>query len=152
MQFREQAKKIQFIRSIYNPVTKRCDQKMVGSMSRYTGEIPSADQLAMLTDMERLDLSNYLAAKKAKSEKTMHWSAVYHAHERLSVITDAILADEPVKDEQAAAIWAGIAALSKALKKAGHPKPARTAKEVAEDDKDSKQMDLMPPAPVVHAL
>ena len=146
MQFRVQAKKLQFIRSVYNSTTKRCDQKLVGSISRYTNEMPSDDQIEMLTDKERHELSVYLANKKAETQKTMHWSAVYNADKTLSAIADGILSGEAVSDVQAAAIWRGVAAISKALKKSGHPKSKDTQMDL---QLETSPVDPLPsPAPI----
>ena len=52
MQFREQGKKIQCIRSAYDPATKRSHQKVIAAFDRWADKLPS-DELADLTDAER---------------------------------------------------------------------------------------------------
>ena len=55
MQFREQGKKIQCIRSTYDPATKRSHQKVVASFNRWADSLPS-DGLEGLTEAERAEL------------------------------------------------------------------------------------------------
>lgn len=148
MQFREQAKKLQFIRSVYNQATKRCDQKMVGSISSYAKEMPPDGQLEMLTAKEKIELSAYLAKKKADYEKLMTWSALQNSDKTLSDLADAILSAETVTTEKAAEIWRGVTAVSKALKKAGHPKSSINSKDVNEQlsmDLPAAPADPLPP-------
>lgn len=125
MQFRVQAKKLQFIRSVYNKETKRCDQKLVGSMSAYADKIPSDDQIQMLSDSEREELSVYLKNKADKNLSDTRLRSVEMIGYYINRATDAIAAGEKITDKQATEIWESLAKFSKALKKAGHPKPAR---------------------------
>ena len=60
MQFREQGKKIQCIRSTYDPTSKRSHQKVVGAFDRWADKLPSA-VLAELTDAERAHLAELIA-------------------------------------------------------------------------------------------
>jgi hypothetical protein len=136
MQFRVQANKIQFIRSVYNPGTKRCDQKLVGTMSRYAGE-PTDDQIKNLTDDEKNQLSAYLKAKTGEVLASKRRMAVNYLAEHIEHGHQAILAGEPIKDPLE--LWNQIDALQKALKKAGFKKPAKTAKPAA----DTPQADLL---------
>ena len=127
MQFRVQARKLQFIRSVYNKETKRCDQKLVGSMSAYSDKIQTDDQIAMLTDNERQELAAYL---KNKADRNLYASRSYSVEligENLNLASDGILAGEPLSEQHVMAIWDGLAQLSKALKTAGYPKPAKSA-------------------------
>lgn len=126
MQFRVQARKLQFIRSVYNKETKRCDQKLVGSMSAYSFKNPSDEQIEMLTDKERQELAAYL---KNKAERDLCVSRSYSVEligENLNLASDGILAGEPLSEQQVMTIWDGLAQLSKALKKAGYPKPVKS--------------------------
>lgn len=126
MQFRVQARKLQFIRSVYNKETKRCDQKLVGSMSAYSFKNPSDEQIEMLTDKERQELAAYL---KNKAERDLYVSRSYSVEligENLNLASDGILAGEPLSEQQANAIWGGLTKLSKALKTTGYPKPAKS--------------------------
>ena len=51
MQFREQGKKIQCIRSTYDPASKRSHQKVVAAFDRWADKLPSVE-VADLTDAE----------------------------------------------------------------------------------------------------
>lgn len=126
MQFRVQARKLQFIRSVYNKETKRCDQKLVGSMSAYSFKNPTAEQIEMLTDKERQELAVYL---KKQAERDLYASRSYSVEligENLNLASDGVLAGEPLSEKQVSAIWEGLTKLTKALKAAGYPKPAKT--------------------------
>lgn len=126
MQFRVQARKLQFIRSVYNKETKRCDQKLVGSMSAGSDKMPPDDQLEMLTDKERQELAAYLKNKAEKTLAAVASISAEHIGENLIFATHGILAGEPLSEQQVRAIWDGLAHLSKALKTAGYPKPLRS--------------------------
>lgn len=125
MQFRVQAKKLQFIRSVYNPQTKRCDQKLVGSISSYTDKMPSDDSIKMLSDDERNQLSDYLTKKADTNKSDYQRRIVQSISYSINSATDAILADEPLTIDLANKIWESVARLTKALKKTGHPKPTK---------------------------
>ena len=64
MQFREQGKKIQCIRSTYDPASKRSHQKVVAAFDRWADKLPSAG-LDDLTDAERLELVAWFDARQA---------------------------------------------------------------------------------------
>ena len=65
MQFREQGKKIQCIRSTYDPASKRSHQKVVGAFDRWADKLPSVG-LERLTDAERQELVAWFEAKQVK--------------------------------------------------------------------------------------
>lgn len=143
MQFRVQAKKLQFIRSIYNKETKRCDQKLVGSMSAYSDKMPSAEQIEMLTDSEREELSVYLKNKADKNLSDDRAHVVASIGYFLNRTSDAILAGEKIADQQAIQIWEGLAKVSKAMKKAGHPKPVKSVDPIHPTNPGTSQGDLL---------
>lgn len=126
MQFRVQARKLQFIRSVYNKETKRCDQKLVGSMSAESDKMPTDNQLEMLTDKERQELAAYLKNKAEKTLAAVASISAEHIGENLILATHGILAGEPLSEKQVKAIWGGLAQLTKALKAAGYPKPVKS--------------------------
>ena len=69
MQFREQGKKIQCIRSTYDPASKRSHQKVVASFDRWADKLPSVG-LEELTDTERQELAAWFDARQsAKAER-----------------------------------------------------------------------------------
>lgn len=124
MQFREQGKKIQCIRSTYDPATKRSHQKVVASFGRWADKLPS-DELAELTDTERQELVTWFEARQsAQSERTNHYRASFGG-KTLADLAEAIRAAGTLTHDQANAAWRGLADVAKALRKAGHPKPKR---------------------------
>ena len=124
MQFREQGKKIQCIRSTYDPATKRSHQKVVAAFGRWADKLPS-DELADLTDTERQELATWFDARQsAQSERTNHYRASFGG-KTLADLAEAIRAAGTLTDDQANAAWRGLADVAKALRKAGHPKPQR---------------------------
>ena len=125
MQFRHQGKKLQCIRSTYDPASKRSHQKVVAALSRWADRY-SSDEVAELTPAELAELDAYLAKKNAELHQARLNHAVWNATRaegELVKLAEAIGTVEALTDEQAAMIWAGLAGVSKALKKAGHPKP-----------------------------
>ena len=124
MQFREQGKKIQCIRSTYDPATKRSHQKVVAAFGRWADKLPS-DELADLTDTERQELATWFDARQsAQSERTNHYRASFGG-KTLADLAEAIRAAGTLTDDQANAAWRGLADVAKALRKAGHSKPQR---------------------------
>lgn len=152
MQIREQGKQVQLIRSPYNPVKKRCVQKVVHTFKQqyeYKSDdvslYLSASQLADFTDVEKSELSAWL--KKQKDDKTKEDRArtILLADVNLGRLANAVEMDA-ITVEKAAEIWASISILTKALKKAGHPKPVKA---VIQDnpvtgDQSTVQGDLLP--------
>ena len=124
MQFREQGKKIQCIRSTYDPTTKRSHQKVVASFGRWADKLPS-DKLTDLTDTERQELVKWFESRQsAQSERVNHYRASLGG-KTLADLAESIRAAGALTDDQAAAAWRGLADVAKALRKAGHPKPQR---------------------------
>lgn len=84
--------------------------------------MPSAG-LEELTDAERQELAAWFDARQsAKAERMNQYRASTAGH-TLADLADAIRAAGTLTDDQAAAAWRGLAAVAKALRKAGHPKP-----------------------------
>lgn len=124
MQFREQGKKIQCIRSTYDPASKRSHQKVVASFDRWADKLPSVG-LEELTDTERQELAAWFDARQAKAQANRQQWRVSDAPRALSDLVEAIRAADTLDAAHAAKIWAGLADVGKALRKAGHPKPKR---------------------------
>lgn len=124
MQFREQGKKIQCIRSAYDPASKRSHQKVVVAFDRWADKLESVD-LTELTEGERQELAAWFGARQAvKAQSTNRWRA-QGGGRTLADLAESIRAAESLTDDQAAAIWQGLADVAKAMRKAGHPKPQR---------------------------
>lgn len=134
MQFREQANKIQVLRSVYDPASKRCRQMLAFSFSRY-GD-PTAEQLEKLTDAEQQEFAAFMANRQREKDSQMQ--AFYAAH-GTQHLTQLISAVPLMTDEQAGQIWEKLAALQKALRKAGHKRPE---KQKAVQDTDEGQANL----------
>ncbi len=125
MQFREQGKKIQCIRSTYDPATKRSHQKVVAAFGRWADSLPS-DEMADLTESERQELVAWFDARQSVKAERMNQYRVSTGDEALAKLAEAIrVAGTTLTDDQAAAAWRGLADVAKALRKAGHPKPKR---------------------------
>ena len=124
MQFREQGKKIQCIRSTYDPASKRSHQKVVASFDRWADKLPSVG-LEELTDTERQELAAWFDARQSAKADRMNQYRASIGGQTLADLADAIRAGGTLTDDQAAAVWRGLAAVAKALRKAGHPKPKR---------------------------
>jgi hypothetical protein len=125
VQFREQGKKIQCIRSAYDPDSKRSHQKVVGAFDRWADKLPSAG-LEELTDAERQELAVWFGARQsAKAERMNQYYRSSIGGQTLTNLADSIRAAGTFTDDQAAAVWRGLADVAKALRKAGHPKPKR---------------------------
>lgn len=124
MQFREQGKKIQCIRSTYDPASKRSHQKVIAAFDRWADKLPSVG-LEGLTETERQELVAWFDARQAKAQANRQQWRVSDAPRALSDLVEAIRAADTLDAAHAAKIWAGLADVGKALRKAGHPKPKR---------------------------
>lgn len=149
MQFREQGKKIQCIRSTYDPASKRSHQKVVAAFDRWTDKLPSAE-LDDLTDTERQELVAWFEAKQAKRDASRQQWRVGDAPRTLADLADAIRVADALTADHAAAVWRGLADVAKALRKAGHPKPRRERPApVAQPGQADLLADAAEPAPAV---
>ena len=149
MQFREQGKKIQCIRSTYDPASKRSHQKVAAAFDRWTDKLPSAG-LDDLTDTERQELVAWFEAKQAKRDASLQQWRVGDAPRTLADLADAIRAADALTADHAAAVWRGLADVAKALRKAGHPKPKRErSARVAQPGQADLLADIAEPAPAV---
>lgn len=120
MQFREQGKKIQCIRSTYDPISKRSHQKVVATFGRYADKIPTVD----LTDSERQELSVWFEARQSVKTEQMNQYRVMGAAYSLAELGKSIQAmGAAMTDREAAATWLALSEVAKALRKAGHAKP-----------------------------
>ena len=151
---------IQFIRSVYNktqkpeprkvktidgqevmvPGMRRSTQKLIGSMGRHEKK-PTDKQVKELTVNERTELAKFLSDLHDKDLSAHHHELISAAPLNLKELTDAIKSVALLTNGQAIKIWEGIAEMQKSLKKAGHPKPAKPAKEKTSNEDDA-QMEL----------
>lgn len=125
MQFREQGKKIQCIRSTYDPASKRSHQKVVAAFDRWADKLPSVE-VADLTDAERQELTAWFEARQSVKAERMNQYQVIIAASTLVQLAESIKATgAAMTDSEAALTWSALAAVGKALRKAGHQKPQR---------------------------
>jgi len=130
MQFREQGKKIQCIRSTYDPATKRSHQKVVVAFDRWADKLPSVE-VADLTDAERQELAAWFDARQSEKAKGMNQYRARVGSQLLADLADAIRAADTLTVDQADAMWRGLSDVAKALRRSGHPKPGRASASVA---------------------
>ena len=104
MQFREQGKKIQCIRSSYDPAAKRSHQKVVAAFDRYTDKIQSVD-VADLTEEERQELAVWFGQRQASRAASMSQYRARSGGQTLGDLAQAINAAKSMTAEQAAAVW-----------------------------------------------
>lgn len=125
MQFREQGKKIQCIRSAYDPASKRSHQKVIAAFERWADKVPSVE-VADLTDAERQELATWFEARQSVKAERMNQYRVTSAASTLVQLGESIKATgAAMTDAEAALTWRALTDVAKALRKAGHPKPKR---------------------------
>jgi hypothetical protein len=125
MQFREQGKKIQCIRSAYDPSSKRSHQKVVAAFERWADKVPSVE-VADLTEEERQELATWFEARQSVKAERMNQYRVTSAASTLVQLGESIKATgAAMTDAEAALTWRALTDVAKALRKAGHPKPKR---------------------------
>jgi hypothetical protein len=145
MQFRNQANRLQCIRSVYNKETKRCDQKLICSIpfiGSGTFNMPSADQIENLSADEVSELSVYLA-KLNKDRDDLSLESTIKYSSSISVLAKALGkegADKILSDELANKYYSQMDELAKALKKLGYARPAKQAKPKAQAHEDQPDM------------
>lgn len=130
MLIREQGDTVRLIRSERIPGTSRARQTILGSFRRDRG--PAQSLLDALSDDERASLTRWLSVRQQRDEQHQHRHTLDAAHARLTELVTAIdSAAELIAPAQADALWNDLAAVARALKRAGYPKPTRTRKPTA---------------------
>lgn len=126
MQFKDTKGRIQVLKYIgYDKDKKRAKVQMVGSLDRYSLE-PSDGLINSLTADEKEELQSYIKEKRQSKEKESRQSAVENADYALKRVADSLGFDDiTVTPEKADQIWGALELVSKAMKKAGHPKPKK---------------------------
>lgn len=139
MQIREQGKQVQLIRSSYDKEKKRNIAKVVAHFPRYESDIKlSDDVLKVLSQDEIAEVNLWLSDRKAKADSSAANFVALCANQRIFSVTEVV---PQLTGDVAAKVWEEIARLQKALKKAGHKKPAVSAPKIA---KDPRQMPIEP--------
>lgn len=137
MQIREQGRKIQCIRTVYDKAIGRGRQTVIATLARYTTEMPTTG-LDELTEAERETLAEWLAKRREASQKSQEAYTAMSADRWLVTLAKAIREGQELRPEQAAAIWQGMGEVGKALRKADHAKPKAVRKGKPVDPADPK--------------
>lgn len=143
MQIREHGRQLLMIRTNYVPEKKRTVPVTVAKQDKWLSKV-SDEVRQQLTKEEVEQLESWLSSRAEKesverleSSLSVVEGIVCRAAEALSVESLA----SGLSSDKAAAIYASMDALAKALRKAGHKKPARQAKE-ALPAMDERQLPL----------
>ena len=146
MQFRLMGKRIQCIRTNYNPNTKKTEPIMVCSISSSTVAIPEPlGDLEKLTEQELLELKGFLNYHSRNLEYQRLATAFYSAPAILQDTCSYIgFSSSEITEEWADMVWNSIDKIRKELKAYGFPKPKvdkETSKKVAVQLTEKKQAD-----------
>lgn len=124
MHFREQGKSLQLVRTTYESEKGRGVQKVVARLPRFSYTVPE-NVKALLTQDELVQLSDYLKALQAQREQDSHTLYARSGHAFVRSVREAIESKAALDDPEK--LWAEIALLTKALRKAGYPRPKKAA-------------------------
>lgn len=117
MQIREQGRKIQLLRSVYNPALKKCKQVLVGSISRF-GECKLPEGLqAELTLDEVQQFNEWVRKEKEDSIRINNKAAIRNAEHSILTITHAITVADNVNLVKINALKSVIKGLQKVVRK-----------------------------------
>ena len=133
MQFKRQGRRVQVLAYRgYDKEKRRAIVKMMGSIDVYSFE-PSDGLIENLTDEEKTELQSYIETERQAAEKRTRQYFANSAASRIKEVADTIQGgDFEPSEAWAADTWAAIEALSKAMRKAGYPKPRKAAKKAAD--------------------
>lgn len=147
MQIRIQGRKLQCIRSTYDPGTKRSSQKVIASFPSYTRSTASfreaeKEAFEALTDDEKVQLTNWLQEKAEKQTQEaliqLPSTFKYYAEK----LTEGLKSQGFTPSEaQAESVWECLDALSKQLRKSGYKRPEKASKKAPA--KDARQVDML---------
>lgn len=127
MQFREQGRSIQCIRTVYDKEIGRGRQTVIAKLPRYATQLPTTG-LEELTEAERGQLEAFIEERRVASQQNHERYTVMSADRWLVTLAKAVREGQDVTPAQAAAIWQAMGDVGKALRKAGHPKPKAARK------------------------
>ena len=137
MQIREKGKKILCIRTEYRPEQKRTVGVTVASFSSGKSTVPE-EVCQQLTKEEVDQLKNWLSERKESQTADRLKQSLLAAKFTVGRAADALAVDSIapyLSNAEADVLWGEIERLTKALKKAGHPRPKQTEKRSAKDEK-----------------
>ena len=133
MQFKRQGRRVQVLAYRgYDKEKRRAIVKMMGSIDAYSYE-PSDGLIDNLTDEEKKELQAYIETERQAAEKLSRQYSAKSAASRIKEVADTIRAgDFEPSEAWAADTWAALDELSKAMRKAGYPKPRKAPKKAAD--------------------
>jgi hypothetical protein len=136
MQFKHQGRRVQVLAYRgYDKEKRRAIVKMMGSIDVYSYE-PSDGLTENLTDEEKTELQSYIETERQAAEKRTRQYFAESSASRISEVADTIKAgDFEPSEAWAADTWAAIEALTKAMRKAGYPKPRKAPQKSADAPK-----------------
>lgn len=134
MQFRLMGKRIQCIRTHYNPTTKKTEAIMVCSIPSSTVTLPNPlGNLEKLTQQELLELKGFLNYHSRNLEYQKLATAFYSAPEILQdTCSYIVFASSEITEEWAEMVWNATDRIRKELKAYGFQKPKANKEEVLE--------------------
>lgn len=126
MQFKRQGRRVQVLAYRgYDKEKRRAIVKMMGSIDVYSYE-PSDGLIENLTDEEKTELQSYIETERQSAEKRIRQYSAKSAASRIKEVADTIQGgDFEPSEAWAADTWAAIEALTKAMRKAGYPRPRK---------------------------
>lgn len=133
MQFKRQGRRVQVLAYRgYDKQKRRAIVKMMGSIDAYSYE-PSDGLIDNLTDEEKKELQSYIETERQAAEKLSRQYSAKSAASRIKEVADTIRGgDFEPSEAWAADTWAALDELSKAMRKAGYPKPRKAPKKAAD--------------------
>ena len=133
MQFKRQGRRVQVLAYRgYDKEKRRAIVKMMGSIDVYSHEL-SDGLVENLTDEERIELQSYIETERQAEEKRIRLYSAKSAASRIFEVADTIQGgDFEPSEAWAADTWAAIEALTKAMRKAGYPKPRKAPQKAAD--------------------
>lgn len=140
MQFKEVGKRIQVLAYRgYDKEKKRAVIKLLGSFNKYSYEMSDGLEES-LTDAEKEEVQSYIKKIQQSFNDDMLRSLPFLICSQIEHLSNSLNAKETdISAEQANTLFERIDLLSKALKKAGHKKPAKAVKKPV----DAAQGDLL---------
>lgn len=133
MQFKRQGRRVQVLAYRgYDKEKRRAIVKMMGSYDVYSYE-PSDGLIDSLTDDEKKELQSHIETERQEAEKRSRQYSAKSAASRIKEVVDTIQGgDFEPSEAWAADTWAAIEALTKAMRKAGYPKPRKAPQKAAD--------------------
>ena len=129
-QFKE-GKTVSLLRYAYDSQKRRSKQVVIGTVDRWATELPPELE-AILTDAEREEFTKWAAERDQLCMELTQQHHLLHAAEHMGWAAKALAAEvEPIRPER---IWEALDVLTKALERAGYPRPARARGRPSKDE------------------